>query len=70
MPDAPRALDAGVAKLGKHDAVCILGARSAEPGKKVLECGPGLQCCYACGIPGCDYVCHTSDECKQDMMRP
>lgn len=22
-------------------------------------CGPGLACCYPCGIPECDYVCQT-----------
>ena len=21
------------------------------------ECGPGLTCCYPCGVPGCESVC-------------
>jgi hypothetical protein len=74
VPDARRALDAGVAKNapGKHGDVCALGRRHqpGEPHPKVVECGPGLQCCYPCGVQGCDSVCHTQEECRLDQMRP
>jgi hypothetical protein len=49
-------------KLGKLGDVCARGSRGRdldEPSisKPVLECEPGLMCCYPCGIPGCDSVC-------------
>lgn len=28
-----------------------------------LACGPALQCCYPCGIPGCKHVCMAVDSC-------
>ena len=60
------------AGLGKHGDVCSYGERHPQ-GERLpapAECGPGLQCCYPCGIQGCDSVCHTPDECNTDRMRP
>ena len=37
--------------------VCAYGARSAMVGKQAPKCPTGLQCCYPCGIDGCDSVC-------------
>ncbi|CAN5216672.1 hypothetical protein BH11MYX1_BH11MYX1_28520 [soil metagenome] len=73
--DAPRARDVGVEpakKLGGHGAVCAFGARHPSGGglDAPTECGPGLQCCYPCGIAGCDSVCHTPAECASDRQRP
>jgi hypothetical protein len=73
--DAALPIDAGkpAKRLGKHNEVCKTGMprdRPLEGGKVVLECGPGLQCCYPCGIAGCAWVCHTAAECHADMMRP
>ena len=64
-------------RLGKHGDVCAVGTRHPrqsddDPSAKVtpVECGPGLQCCYPCGIQGCDWVCHTQSECNMDRRRP
>lgn len=58
-----------------HGAICQLGERrrsSPDPGRlpRVETCGPGLECCYPCGIQGCDWVCHTPQECAVDRTRP
>jgi hypothetical protein len=58
--------DAGAA--GGAGAVCRLGEERESmrrPGPravKVEDCGPGLQCGYPCGIPGCNWVCMTPAE--------
>lgn len=62
--------DEGPPAVGKHGDVCQLGEqRHGAPGR-VVSCGPGLQCCYPCGIQGCDWVCHTPSECEMDSRRP
>jgi hypothetical protein len=72
--DAARSPDAAVraAKhLGTHGQICALGSRHPEDASVTpVECGPGLQCCYPCGIQGCDSVCHTRAECDLDRRRP
>jgi hypothetical protein len=71
-PDAP-APDAAIAKArtGKHNEVCRTGTRGPlRESKVVVACGSGLQCCYPCGIAGCDWVCHTAAECQMDRRRP
>jgi hypothetical protein len=64
--DAQPPVDAGVVKkqpkVGKLGDVCAKGSRSQDlddgpTSRPVLTCGPGLMCCYPCGIPGCDSVC-------------
>lgn len=67
--DANAADSAGSPPIGGHGAVCRRGAQSPDD-TPVYECGPGLQCCYPCGIAGCDSVCHTPEECAMDRMRP
>ena len=59
-PDAP------TKKLGKHGAICRLGVPhlNAGGGPAPVECGPGLHCCYPCGIQGCDFTCMTQAECN------
>jgi hypothetical protein len=54
-------------KLGNHGAVCGLGSRheSSSDAPAPVECSAGLQCCYPCGIDGCDDVCMTPDECNE-----
>lgn len=36
------------------------GGESGDPCSGSAECGPGLSCCYPCGIPGCMNVCEPS----------
>lgn len=36
------------------------GGGSGDPCGSSAECGPGLSCCYPCGIPGCMSVCEPS----------
>ena len=67
------AADAGTRPaLGTHNQVCRFGARRdpAIAGKVARTCGPGLFCCYPCGVQGCDFVCHTKTECQLDSRRP
>jgi hypothetical protein len=63
VPPADAAMKKGP-KLGKLGDVCARGARGnrdeGSVSRPVLTCGPGLQCCYPCGIPGCDSVCKKS----------
>jgi hypothetical protein len=42
---------------GGVGSVCALGR--LEPDREVVvgPCAEGLQCCYPCGIQGCDSVC-------------
>lgn len=72
--DAARPPDAAVRAtkhLGTHGQICALGSRHPEDAPVTpVECGPGLQCCYPCGIQGCDSVCHTRAECDLDRRRP
>ena len=60
VPPADAAVKMGP-KLGKLGDVCARGSRGnrdeGSVSRPVLKCGPGLQCCYPCGIPGCDSVC-------------
>ncbi len=58
--------------MGKRGDVCQRGERSRGAGASgpVYSCGPGLSCCYPCGIQGCDWVCHTPAECDVDRQRP
>jgi hypothetical protein len=60
----------GGARVGKRGDVCRTGSRSGRADDLVVTCGPGLECCYPCGIEGCDWVCHTPSECEQDRERP
>jgi hypothetical protein len=53
VPAPPRpAPSSDVARGGE---VCRSGARSG--GGIDRPCAPGLQCCYPCGVEGCDSVC-------------
>jgi hypothetical protein len=66
-PDAKP--DDGTAQVGNHGAVCAVGGRHrGDDAPKVVECTAGLQCCYPCGIDGCDSVCMTQAECN--VKRP
>lgn len=58
------------APVGKHGDVCRRGERHLGDPGRVVSCGPGLSCCYPCGIQGCDWVCHTPQECAVDSRRP
>lgn len=65
--DAGVLVDAAPAKkLGKHGAVCRWNVphQRAGGGPAPVECGPGLHCCYPCGIQGCDFTCMTQAECN------
>jgi len=57
-------------RASKHGDVCEKATDSplGLP-RKVRDCGPGLHCCYPCGIVGCDSVCHTAAECAYDIKR-
>ena len=50
---------------GGEGAVCAVGKRHKGEGSAV-ECAPGLNCCYPCGIDGCDSVCQVG-ECRDDI---
>lgn len=64
------------AKGARQGAVCRTGTRPAiDEGGKPREpvrrdCQAGLQCCYPCGIAGCDWVCATPTECNAWRTRP
>lgn len=47
-----------VPPVGGEGAVCRAG-RNQPPDATVVvhACAEGLQCCYPCGIEGCDSVC-------------
>lgn len=53
------------AAIGKAGAVCRIGDQHTGSAVAV-ECGPGLNCCYPCGIDGCDSVCMAGD-CPTDI---
>jgi hypothetical protein len=45
---------------GKAGDVCAVGDQHV--GEKIaVDCGPGFNCCYPCGIDGCDSVCMAGD---------
>lgn len=46
-------------KLAREREVCAVGTRNQYRVYPVFArpCAPGLQCCYPCGIPGCDSIC-------------
>ena len=71
LVDAPvdALVDAGV-KLGKRGDVCRWNVPHQNTGGPPypVKCGPGLNCCYPCGIQGCDFTCMTKTEC--DVRRP
>lgn len=46
--------------IGKAGDVCHVG-RQHEGSRVAVDCGPGLNCCYPCGIDGCDSVCMAGD---------
>lgn len=73
-PDGGSQTDAGrpAPRLGNHDEVCRFGARRGPKlqGKVARVCGAGLECCYACGVAGCDSICRTPKECALDAHRP
>jgi hypothetical protein len=50
---------------GKEGAVCAFGDQHKGSGEPVA-CAPGLNCCYPCGIDGCDSVCMRGD-CPTDI---
>ena len=51
--------------VGKAGDVCHIGRQHAGSAVAV-DCGPGLNCCYPCGIDGCDSVCMAGD-CPTDI---
>lgn len=62
VPPADAAVKQGP-KLGKLGDTCAYGmgrgnieemTRKRPP---LPKCGPGLICCYPCGIQGCDSIC-------------
>ena len=59
------------AKPAGHNEVCRAGARSGNADPMAQRtCERGLECCYPCGIEGCDWVCHTPAECALDGQSP
>jgi hypothetical protein len=60
---APAATGGQTTSVGfaKEGEACHLGERSAhQPGETEKPCAEGLNCCYPCGIAGCDWVCRAS----------
>lgn len=52
----PPSVDNAKPAMGTQGAVCAIGDEHRGSGVAVA-CGPGLSCCYPCGIDGCDSVC-------------
>jgi hypothetical protein len=50
---------------GTEGAVCAWGHRDPHPGHSPAACAAGMQCCYPCGIDGCDSVCEAVTECPE-----
>jgi hypothetical protein len=38
----------------------LVESEVCDPGESD-PCGPGLECCYPCGIPDCDFICTPED---------
>lgn len=57
---------------GNQGAVCAYGRRHVAdaPVEPPAVCGAGLQCCYPCGIDGCDSVCATPEQCESWSTLP
>jgi hypothetical protein len=47
----------GSATTGGEGAICAVGAQNQDPNAQAVACAEGLECCYPCGIEGCDSVC-------------
>jgi len=45
--------------VGGHGAICDC---REHKGCKPVNCAEGLECAYACGIPGCVSTCLTPEE--------
>lgn len=57
-PDGVAVRDAGAGQeVGGPGTICRLGRMSEDSTREVHACGPGLSCCYPCGVEGCDSVC-------------
>jgi hypothetical protein len=40
---------------------CVAGLSAGDTCQpSANDCGPGLTCCYPCGIPDCDFVCEPT----------
>ena len=50
---------------GTEGAVCGWGHRNTERHDAPAACQAGLQCCYPCGIDGCDSVCEAVTDCPE-----
>lgn len=59
------AADTAKPATGKQGDVCAIG-REHEGSAVAVTCGPGFNCCYPCGIDGCDSVC-MAGECPTDI---
>ncbi|HVV85721.1 MAG TPA: hypothetical protein VHE35_21830 [Kofleriaceae bacterium] len=57
-------------KVVGHNETCFSREGERGGGKEVADCADGLECCYPCGIPGCDSVCMTHEECEESITRP
>jgi hypothetical protein len=56
---APAPADAGVdGGASGGDAGVLASGDLCDP--SASHCGPGLACCYPCGIPECSYVCEPA----------
>ncbi len=49
-------------QLAQQGEVCRSGGENPESIQR--GCAEGFNCCYPCGMEGCDYVCATPDECR------
>lgn len=54
--------------------ICRLGQRNAsmqgEEPRQAQECPTGTQCCYPCGIAGCDWHCASPELCASWRALP
>ncbi|MBK9034886.1 MAG: hypothetical protein IPL61_27085 [Myxococcales bacterium] len=57
-PDEPG--DPVAPGAGGEGTICRIGEGHPQGDQATATpCADGLQCCYPCGIPGCDSVCMT-----------
>jgi len=67
-PTSPAAERDPLAKSdGTEHSVCHWGARMSRPLPAPAACKAGLQCCYPCGIPGCNSECMAVASCPTDI---
>ncbi|MBW2527921.1 MAG: hypothetical protein JRI23_27320 [Deltaproteobacteria bacterium] len=73
---ASRRADGGPRPTQAQRQVCRLGSLDMTPpgeathARVATPCAAPLQCCYPCGMAGCDWICATPEQCRAWSTRP